>query len=135
VAKYIYYTATGPVEIEIDGYWAVQLAAEDADERNAERKQKRPDRKYAPGVPISINSYQFEGFWIADRSDAYREVVFSLDLKNALRHLNELQRRYFILNRILGYSFAEIARHEGRPRWAVYDNVRAAEKKLKKHFM
>ena len=134
MAKYVYYTATESIEIEVENSWAAQLVAEDIREQNSERKQKRPDHKYAPGTPISIDSFQFEGLWIADRCDAFRAVDFSLDLTKALLHLTALQRRYYILTRVDGYSFAEIARQDGKLRGTVYSTVKAAEEKLRKHF-
>ena len=134
MAKYTYQTATGPFEVEIDERWAALLQAEDIDEQNAGRKHTRPDHKYAPGEPVSLDSVRYDGEWLADHNDAIEEAVLSADLERALQSLTELQWRYFILNRIQGFTYAEIARIEGKRKETVFGTISAAAKKLKNYF-
>ena len=134
MAKYTYDTATGPVEIDTDEHWAALLKAEDICEQNAGRKHMRPDHKYAPGEPVSLDGLQYEGEWFEDRGDEFGAVELSADLERAMRSLTDLQRRYFILNRLKGHSYAEIARREGKHKVTVIGIVEASEKKLKKIF-
>ena len=134
MAKYTYQTATGFVDIEIDEQWAALLKSEDTDEQNEGRKHTRPDHKYTPGQPLSLDSLQYEGEWQEDRCDKIGEVELTADLEQALRSLTELQRRYFILNRLQGFTCAEIARREGKQKMTVLEIVKAAEIKLRKYF-
>jgi RNA polymerase sigma factor (sigma-70 family) len=134
MTNYKYDTATGPVEIEVDERWASLLKEEDADERNSERRHIRPDHKYAPGEPLSLDGARYEGEWLEDRRDEIEAAALSVDLERALRSLTELQRRYFILSRIEGYSYAEIAKADGKQTSTVLRLVEAAAKKLKKYF-
>ena len=134
MAKYTYQTATGPVEIEVDEHWAATIMAADIAEQNIERRHTRPDHKYAPGEPVSLDSLPYEGEWLEDRRDEIGEAMLSADLERALRSLTELQKRYFILNRLEGYSYAEIARADGKQTSTVLRLVESAAKKLKKYF-
>ena len=133
--QYTYQTAMGPVEIEVDENWAALLQAEDIDEQNTGRKHTRLDHKYAPGEPVSLDNVQYGGEWLSDRRDGIEEAVLSADLNRALLTLTDLQRRYFILNRLKGYSYAEIARREGKSKETVFGIIEAAVKKLKKYFL
>jgi len=130
MARYTYESVTGPVKIEIDQEWAEILQGEDTDEQRAERKHVRPDHKYAPGTPLSLESLDYEGAWFEDRNNVISGAELSMDLERALRPLTELQRRYFKLTRIKGYSFAEIARFDGKDQSTVREVMKAAEKKV-----
>jgi len=130
-SKYTYSTATDPVEIEVDGKWAAILAAEDKAERNAERRHSRVDHKFAPGQPVSIDSLVYEGEWVADMDDGICLIELSEDFRQALMALTELQRRYFVMNRLEGYSYAEIARMDGKTEAAIRKHVRLAIPLLK----
>ena len=100
----------------------------------SERKHLRPDHKYAPGIPISMDSISHANDWLVGRSDEIAHVDFSVDLELALATLTEIQRRYFVLVRMEGFSFAEVARLEEKVESTVFRTVKAAEKKLKKFF-
>jgi len=132
--NYTYHTATEPVKIEIDEEWAARLNKADVEEIRANRSHTRADHKYAPGEPISFDSLDYFGEWFTDRGDNMEAVKLSLDLERALALLTDLQRQYFIMNRLEGYSCAEIARREGKHKVTVLDIVEAAEKKIKKYF-
>jgi len=132
--NYIYDTATGPVSIELDDDWVTQLEKADAEEVSDNRRHRRSDHKYAPGEPVSLDSLDYDGEWLTDRDDSIEATKISLDLERALALLTELQRRYFIMNHLEGYSCAEIARREGKHKVTVLDIVEAAEKKIQKYF-
>jgi DNA-directed RNA polymerase specialized sigma24 family protein len=134
MAKYTYETATGPVEIEVDSHWAEVLKSEDTKEELNNRKHTRPDHKYAPGGPLSLDSLKFEGACFEDHDDCIAAVELSIDIQRALESLTILQRRYFIMNRFQGYTLAEIADLEGKCDAAIYKTVRAAERKMKEYF-
>ena len=131
-SKYTYESVTGHIEIEISGEWAAILAAEDKAELNNERRHRRYDHKYAPGEPLSIQSLQYEGEWIADADEGIRMVEASADLDRALMALTELQRRYFTMNRLEGYSYTEIARLEGKNESTVRRLTESAAERVKK---
>ena len=132
--NYTYDTATEPVTIEVDEKWAVLLAEADTEEANANRKHTRSDRKYAPGTPVSFDSLDFDGELFADCGNEIANLELTIDLKRALATLTELQRRYFILNRLEGYSYAEIARREGKHKSTVQRLTESAAEKLKSFF-
>jgi RNA polymerase sigma factor (sigma-70 family) len=134
MTKYTYQTATGPVEIDVDPYWAKILKAEDALEERNHRKYARPDHKYAPCAPLSLESLYCEGKWFEDHDDAISAAELSLDLERALAALTDPQRRYFVMTRLEGYSYAEIARREGRHLTTVRGIVEVAEKKVREYF-
>ena len=134
MANYTYYTVTRPVTIEVDEYWAAILEEEDDRERRGNRRHSRSDHKYAGGAPLALDVSEYEGDWLADPDDAVGAVELSMDLQQALRTLTELQRRYFLMNRIDGYSCAEIARREGRNKSTVSRLVDTASEKIKSFF-
>ena len=134
MAMYIYESVTGSVEIEIDARWAEVLQAEDIDEENAGRKHTRPDHKYAPGEPVSLDSLRLEGEWFADRNNGIEDVEFSVDLERVLRILTGLQRRYFILTKLRGYSYSEIAKLDGKNASTVFRLAESAVEKIKNIF-
>ncbi len=67
MAIYHYDSVTESIEIDIDQSWAEILKEMDEAEQLNERKHVRPDHKYAPGVPLSLERLRFEGAWFADR--------------------------------------------------------------------
>ena len=134
MSKYTYKSVTDPLEIDIDESWAKTLQDLDHDEQNNERKHKRPDHKYAPGEPLSLENLEYEGAWLEDHRDVIAGADLSADLGLALRTLTETQRRYFVLNRLKGYSCAEIARLDGKDESTVREVMKAAEQKIKKYF-
>jgi hypothetical protein len=74
--KYTYKTVTDPVAIEIDPYWEKVLESEDAQEKLNNRKHNRPDHKYAPCAPLSLESLYCEGAWFVDREDRIAAAEF-----------------------------------------------------------
>jgi RNA polymerase sigma factor (sigma-70 family) len=58
-------------------------------------------------------------------------IELSEDFRQALMALTELQRRYFVMNRLEGYSYAEIARMDGKTEAAIRKHVRLAIPLLK----
>ena len=129
--KYTYKSATGDIEIEVDEKWAAVLAAEDEAERKAERCHSRPDHKYAPGSPVSINGTKNEIERLADINDLICVAMLSVDLYQALHTLTRFQRRYFVLSRVKGYSYAEIAELDGKNEAAIRKHIRLATAALK----
>ena len=132
--SYTYNTATGPVSIEVDEKWRQFLMEADAAEANNNRCHTRADHKYAPGEPVSLDSLEYEGEWFADRSGNIESAEFSADLERALETLTDLQRRYFVMARLEGYSYAEIARIFGKTEATVRGALKAADRKMKLFF-
>ena len=132
--NYTYHTATGSVTVELDEMWVNLLSKADMDELNTSRKHTRSDHKYALGKPLSLESLRCDGAWFTDYSDCITDIDLSAHLEQALAALTDLQRRYFVMHRIEGYSCAEIARHEGKHKVTISGIVKAAEKKLRSFF-
>lgn len=134
MAKYIYQTATGSVEIDIDPYWEMVLKAEDALEERNNRKHSRPDHKYASCAPLSLESLHYEGAWFEDDEDHIAVAELLIDLERALARLTDLQCRYYIMARLEGRSYVEIGEFEGKDPSTIQRLVESAEKKVKKYF-
>jgi DNA-binding CsgD family transcriptional regulator len=100
----------------------------------SERARFRTDHKYAPGAPVAIDTVDPDGAWISGGRGGLDSVEYSVDLERAMASLTDLQRRYFTLNRLEGYGYAEIARRDGKERSTIKRLVAAAEKKIKKYF-
>jgi hypothetical protein len=62
----------------------------------SERRHYRADHKYAPGIPVAIDTVDPENAWIGDGQSAVRGVEFQIDLESALDELTELQRFCFV---------------------------------------
>ena len=132
--KYTYETLDGSIAIEVDEKWHEWLSEADKLERNQERKHHRADHKYACGTPLSLDALTHAEDWLVlHTTTSYAAVELKIDLEIALETLTELQRRYFILSRMHGYSYSEIARSEGKSRMSICETVLAAEGKIKKH--
>lgn len=134
MAKYIYQTATGPVEIDVNTYWGELLKMEDALEELNDRKHSRPDHKYAPCAPLSLESLNYEGAWFEKIEDHIAAAELIIDLVRVLARLTELQRRYFIMARVEGYSYVDIGKYEGKDPSTIQRIVAAAEKRIRKYF-
>ena len=133
--SYIYETVTGNVVVELDESWFDILNIEDGKEFKKERSHTRPDHKYAPGEPISFNADDSTDDWLVFSTlTCYKAVELKVDLEMALKTLTPLQRRYFIMNRIWGYSSHEIARLERKWQTAIFKPIVQAEKKIKNFF-
>ena len=130
--SYIYKTATGNVIVELDERWHELLTAEDKDETNKERRHTRNDHKYARGTPILLGDEESADDWLVFSTDeSLKAVELKVDLEMALKTLTALQRRYFVWNRMWGYSTHEIARFEGKWQKAISKSIVQAEKKIR----
>ena len=128
--KYIYKTTTGNVAIQLDAYWCDMLNSADHDEFNQNRCHIRNDHKYAPGEPIQLGE-SVEDWLVFSMDKSYKAVELKIDLEMALKTLTLLQRKYFTLNRIWGYSYAEIAGFDGKSKMTICEIVITAEKKIR----
>ena len=132
VKSYIYKTATGNVIVELDESWHDILTTEDHEDFNQERSHTRPDHKYAPGEPVSLNAGESTDDWLVFSTlTSYKAVELKVDLEMALETLTPLQRRYFVMNRIWGYKTTEIARFESKAQPTVFEVIMMAEKKIR----
>ena len=130
---YIYKTVTGDVIVELDEYWHKILSVEDHDEFNQNRCHTRSDHKYAPGVPMLIDGEESADDWFMFNTDtSYRAVELKVDFEMALKALTILQRKYFVLNRIWGYSYSEIGNAESKSKMTICEIVLTAEKKIRR---
>ena len=99
----------------------------------AERKHRRPDHKYAPGSPLSLEAL-YEGSWLADSTDVIGEVEQRMDTQRLFDTLTELQRICFIEVRMNGRTQEDVGVSLNISRESVKQAVSAAVKKLKKYF-
>jgi len=130
--SYIYKSATGNVIVELDESWHNILTAEDHHEFNQERRHRRNDHKYARGTPILMGAEESADDWLVFSTDeSLKAVELKVDLEMALKALTARQRRYFVLNRMWGYSYAEIGRSEGKSKMTICEVVLTAEKKIR----
>ena len=66
--KYVYETATGPIEVEVDEHFYDILTAMDREERNSERKHSRRQA-------FSIDSVKYGGRWCAGETDLLDDLI------------------------------------------------------------
>ena len=126
--KYTYETLDGSIAIEVDEKWHAWLTEADKLERNQERRHHRADHKYAQGAPLSLDA---EDWLVLHTTTSYAVVELKIDLEIALETLTELQRRYFILSRMHGYSSHEIAKFEGKSQKTIHESICQAERKIR----
>jgi len=100
----------------------------------SERKQKRPDHKYAPGTPWSIEILNCEGEWFRDNAadDLMLNAEAAADIESALSRLTELQMKCFKKVRLDGRTQADVADELGVSRESVKQAIEGALKKLRK---
>ena len=134
MALYAYDSVTGSVEIDVDKEWADWLTSADNDELNGERSHVRPDHKYAPGEPVSIDSLDYLGEWIKDQRDEIGAVELSVDMSRALQSLAKLQRRYLTLTKLKGYSYTAIALLDGKNESTIRRLTESAMRRIKNFF-
>ena len=133
---YTYETLEGNFTIEVDEKWHTWLIDADCAEFNQERCHTRADHKYAYGKPVSLDSLDNANDWLVFKQiTSYSAVELMVDLETALGMLTDLQRRYFILNRIKGYSYCEIARVEQKNETSIRRSVKGAERKIRNYFL
>ncbi|MCL2222866.1 MAG: hypothetical protein FWC20_08800 [Oscillospiraceae bacterium] len=99
-----------------------------------ERRHIRSDHKYAVGSPVSYEDSSHGVGFCNGNGEVFAGIEFSADLKKALAALTELQRRYFVLNRIQGYFCSEIGRIDGKDESTIRESLRVADKKIKSFF-
>ena len=134
--QYIYETLEGNIAIEVDEKWYDWLTEADKAEANQERSHSRPDHKYAPGEPVSLDVEDSLDDWLVFSAlTSYAAVELKVDLERALESLTPLQRRYFIMNRLQGCSSHAIARLEGKAQPVIFRAIMFAERKIKNFFL
>ena len=132
---YTYETLDGDITIEVDEKWHEWLTESDKEFELQDRSHTRPDHKYAPGAPVSLDTADSLDDWLVFSAlTSYAAVELKIDLELALELLTPLQRRYFIMNRLRGLPTREIARREGKWQTAIMAPVLQADKKIKKFF-
>ena len=128
--NYTYKTAVGNISVELDEKWFSLLTSEDKEETNRERRHTRSDHKYAKGTPIQLGDEESADDWLVFGIDtSYKAVDLKIDLEVALKSLTLMQSRYFVLNRMWGYSGREIARLEGKSQTTIAETIVQAQKK------
>ena len=133
---YTYKTLDGNLTIEVDDRWHDWLTEADYAESKLERSHTRADHKYAYGTPLSLESLGNADDWMVfNQITSYPAVELKVDLEMAMATLTDLQRRYFIMNKMLEYSSHEIARLEGKRQSTISKTIIQAEKKIKTFFM
>ncbi|MDR2908975.1 MAG: helix-turn-helix domain-containing protein [Oscillospiraceae bacterium] len=120
------------MEIEVKRDWAAVLEYADTEEKRSERKHTRPDHKYAPGAPISLDSAAPGCALAGDTYDETRDVDTRADFERALDFLSELQRFCVIEICLKGRTYRDVAKELGRDHSTVRDVIRAARLKIKK---
>ncbi|GHV14154.1 hypothetical protein FACS1894219_09880 [Clostridia bacterium] len=102
----------------------------------SERKHIRPDHKYAPGVPLSLESVKYEGSWFKDigATDELLNIEQKADIEVLLLNLTDYQRRCFEEVRLNGRTQSDVAAELCVSRESAKQAVAGAVKKLKKFF-
>ena len=132
---YTYKTLDDDLTIEVDDKWHTWLTEADSIEDNHERRHRRADHKYAYGNPLALDSFSSADDWLMfNQITSYTAVELRVDLDMAMETLTDLQRRYFIMNRILEYSSHEIAKLEGKRQSTVHKTIAQAEKNIRNYF-
>ena len=124
---YIYFSATGPIEIEVDEELYELLTAMDRDEFNSDRKHSRRH-------PFSLENCAYEGEWFEDKHDSISQIELAIDMKPALSLLTDLQRACFVETILGGKSQREMAAELGKSRSTVQKAVDGATEILKIFF-
>jgi len=99
-----------------------------------ERRHTRPDHKYAPGKPVSLDAVNINSSQISVGNDELCDSEVSIDLEIAVLTLTELQRFCFA-EVVLGERTQQsVADDLGITQQVVDKHIRAAKKKLKIFF-
>ena len=134
--QYIYETLEGNIAIEVDEKWYDWLTEADKAEASQERSHNRPDHKYAPGTPVSLDAEDSLDDWLVFSTlTSYAAVELRIDLELAFELLTPLQRQYFTMNRLHGYSSHAIAKLEGKAQPVIFRTIMLAERKIKNFFL
>ena len=129
---YTYETLDGDITIEVDEKWHEWLTESDKEFELQNRSHARPDHKYAPGVPLSLDAVDFLDDWLVFcTTTSYAAVELKIDLETAMELLTPLQKRYFVMTRLLGHSNCAVARLDGKDEAAIRRSIEGAEKKIK----
>jgi DNA-directed RNA polymerase specialized sigma24 family protein len=109
--KYVYETATGEIEIEVDPHYHSILSAMDREEFNSERKHNR--RK-----AVSLDSAVYGGRWLSDEADLLDDLIQqeTIDrLRMAIRKLPMYQRVLIEHIFLKKEKIVDVARRYGVP--------------------
>jgi len=127
--KYVYFTATGKNEVEVDERYYDLLLSLDREEFNSDRKHKRRH-------PVSLNNADYAGDWMTDGTDVLDDLVRTEEcdlLHRAIKALPSSQRE-LIRAIAAGISPADYARRKGTSKAAVSQQIERARKNLQKSF-
>ena len=101
----------------------------------AERRHTRPDYKYAPGTPVSIDAVDPDGAWISGGRGELDDAEFNIDLEAALlSELTELERLCFVKVVVEDRKQQSVADELQITQQMVSKHIKAAIKKLNKFF-
>jgi len=126
--KYVYETAIGRSEIEVDKYFYNILTAMDREESNAERKHSRRQA-------ISIDAVKYGGRWFADETDLLEDLIqrdSTARLHMALMNLSASQRSLIELVYFKNEKLVDVALKYGVWESAIRDRLRKIYCRLKK---
>ena len=98
----------------------------------SERKHIRGDRKYCPGIPLSIEEADPDGSWIRDPSNNLSEIEAQIDIEQALKNLTDFQRFCFVEVCLNGRKCRDVAAECGLHYVTVSKAANVAKKKLEK---
>jgi RNA polymerase sigma factor (sigma-70 family) len=99
-----------------------------------EQKHIRPDHKYCPGTPVSLEDLEPDGGLTREAFDHISEVEAQIDLELAFDTLTVLQRVAFIEVRLNKRTQADVANELGVSRENVKQAICGALKKLRNIF-
>jgi RNA polymerase sigma factor (sigma-70 family) len=100
----------------------------------SERKHCRADHKYAPGVPVAIDSVESDCERTCICESATDGVDFQIDLEAALETLTDLQRRCFVEVVMNGRTQQSVADELNVTQQMVDKHIRTAKTKLQNYF-
>jgi len=121
----IYHHCDASVEVEIDAS-LYELYLKEF--RRPMEKQRNERRRHIDSISLDDEDVEVQGY------DPFQELDLQLDLELALKMLTPLQKQYLLMNRLEGYSIAEIARIDMKNESAIRKSIRAAEVKINNYF-
>ena len=121
--KYTYRTATETIEVEVDEQYHGILLELDREETNADRKHSRRH-------PVSLSNADYDGEWFEDETDWFSALIDADSIDQAMSFLPERQRHLLMKYIIDGWSYSDIAAHEGVTEGAIRHAIERAKKQL-----
>lgn len=99
----------------------------------SERKHIRPDHKYAPGTPVSLENMNYEGAWFADNAaaDILLGVEQTIDIEAILKTLTPKQKALAEALFFEDISSSQYAENNDISKSAVSQTLAILKKKLK----